>query len=316
MEEFKKGVQETSKEKFVTYALNANGAIKSKIKNMFRYLKYFIFPLKIFLHRSKIKRIIAWQQFYGIIYAFYCNLFKVKKTNQLTIMTFIYKPKNKLKNIYYKFIKFSIDNKYVDNIICYSKKECEYYSNLFGIESEKFKFCELGISKIETKVKYDEKDYIISPGRSNRDYEALIKALDGEKYKVKIICDNFKHKNTSNIEVYNDVMGEKYLAMLQNAFCVVIPLKDKNISSGQLVVLHAMQLKKPIIVTENEAINSYIKDSYNGFIVKKNKKELIKKIELLYKDKDKYNEIVENAYKEYKEKYSLETLGKKVGKII
>lgn len=316
VEEFKNGLEESSKKKFVIYGTKGYNKIKNnKLKSIVKYAMYFIFPLKIFFKRNKINTIVAWQQFYGIIYSFYCNLFKVKKKNDLTIMTFIYKPKKKLKNIYFKFIKYSIDNKYVDNIICFSRNECEYYSEIFNIKREKFKFCPLGLKKAEIKSEYDEKDFIISAGKSNRDYQFLIEALDNKDYKVKIICTTLKHKNTKNIEIYNDVWGERYLAMLKKAFCVVIPLKDENISSGQLVILQAMQFKKPIIVTNSKGIEDYIIDGYNGFIIKKDKQELLNCIEKL-KNKNIYEKIVNNAYMDYKEKYTVNELGKNVGKII
>jgi hypothetical protein len=58
--------------------------------NVKRYFKYFFFSFKIFLQRRSYSNIIAWQQFYGLLFAFYCRLFHCKKRNRLMIMTFIY----------------------------------------------------------------------------------------------------------------------------------------------------------------------------------------------------------------------------------
>ncbi len=110
-------------------------------------------------------------------------------------------------------------------------------------------------------------------------------------------------------------MGDKYFAMLKNADCIVIPLKNKNISSGQLVILQAMQLRKPIIVTDGDGIRDYIKNGYNGITIKNNKDELLQALEQI-ENKEIRNTIVSNAYKEYDNKYSLKSLGKNIGKIV
>ena len=180
---------------------------------------------------------------------------------------------------------------------------------------EKFVFLKLGIDKININMEYDEKNYIIAPGRSNRDYKFLIESLKDENYNVKIICDSIPKKKDGKIQIYTDVMGDKYFSMLKNADCVIIPLKDDKISSGQLVILQSMQLKIPIIVTESLGIRDYIKDGYNGIIINKNKKDLLNALKLL-EDKDFRQRIVDNAYRDYLEKYSLDSLGKKIGKII
>lgn len=315
VKEFKDGLENETKMKWYTYISVSNNLRKNIFDEIIRYMKYFLFPLKIFFLRKQVENIVAWQQFYGIMYAFYCNIFKVNKTNNLTIMTFIYKPKKKFGKLYFKFIKYAINNKYVDNIIVFSKNEIEYYSKIFEMPKEKFIFENLGISEIKVQREYNEKDYILAPGRSNRDYNFLIEAMKDDKYDVRIICDELSKDKCENIKIYNNVMGDKYYAMLKNAYCVVIPLKDKNISSGQLVLLQAMQLRKPIIVTDAKGVKDYIVDGYNGLIIDKSKEELIRALEKL-KNPEIYDTLAENAYKEYVEKHSLLKLGENIGKII
>lgn len=315
VKEFKNGLEKITKMKWFIYVSVSNQLRKNIFDEIVRYIKYFIYPLRIFFSRKQVKNIVAWQQFYGIIYAFYCNLFKVKKNNKLIIMTFIYKPRKKFGKLYFKFIKYAIDNKYVDNIIVFSKNECEYYSKLFNIKMEKFKFVNLSIDEIKVKTKYEEYNYVLSVGRSNRDYDFLIEAMKDEKYNVKIVCDKLLEQDYNNIKIYNDVNGDKYYAMLKNADCVVIPLKDKNISSGQLVILQAMQMRIPIIVTETRGVRDYIKDGYNGLLIKNTKEELMGALNKL-KDPNLCFKLISNGYKEYNEKYSLSKLGENVGKII
>lgn len=87
----------------------ANRDSGSVIANLRRYAKYFVFPFRIFLERKKYDVIIAWQAFYGIIFAFYCRLFHIKKQNRLVIQHFIYKPKKGfVGRIYRSFLNYCI----------------------------------------------------------------------------------------------------------------------------------------------------------------------------------------------------------------
>lgn len=93
--EYKVAIENETHEKWKLKVCLTNRLHGNRAKEMLRYLKYFIFSFKIFLSRNRYQKIIAWQQFYGLLIAFYCRLFKVKKYPDIYIMTFIYKPKKK-----------------------------------------------------------------------------------------------------------------------------------------------------------------------------------------------------------------------------
>lgn len=319
--DFLDAVIETTNKEWKVLSEVSNKRRKNGFDNFIRYIKYFLFPFQIFLHRKKIKNIISWQQFHGLLYAFYSQIFHVKKINSLTIMTFIYKDKKgMIGKLYFKFINYILHSKYIDRLICFSKEECEYYSELFSIKREIFQFFPLGFDEIQTDNlgKMDENNkFILSVGRSNRDYDFLIEAMKDEKYPLKIICDELENKRYSdNIEIYNNIFKEKFFDMLNRCYCVVVPLKDENISSGQLVLIQSMQLKKPIIVTKSNTITDYITNGYNGFIIQKEKEELLETIDKLYTDQELYHKIASNGYQEYLDKFSTRNLGMNVGRYI
>ena len=299
----------------------SNWIRKNKISNLMRYIKYFLFPLDIFIKRTQYKNIIAWQQFYGLLYAFYCRIFHVKKHSNLVIMTFIYKQKNGLiGKIYFKFIKYIVQSKYVDTFVCFSKNECKYYSKIFNVSQEKFKFCTLGIENISLRMVKDKQikteKTIISCGRSNRDYNFLYNALKGTNYHLDIISDECKLENCENITIYTKVFGQKYLEMLNNSYIVVIPFEDENISAGQLVILQAMQLGKAIICTKSNTVSDYIEEGVNGFIIEKDEEILRNLIEKLYKDEELYNKISQNQKEIFEKKFSTKALANQIGSII
>lgn len=290
----------------------------SKKKNKMKYLHFFTFPFKIYCNRKNFDKIIAWQQFYGLILAFYCRLFKTKKCNSLYIMTFIYNERGGIKGkLYYKFINYIVNSIYIDKIICFSKKESEYYANIFNASKNKFTYTELGIEKIKKKLNENEKDYFLSVGRSNRDYDFLVESLKNTNYKLKILSDYYMPKEiTDNIKVYNNVFNEKYYKMLSECKGVIVSLDNENISSGQLVILQAMQLKKPIIITKSNTAIDYVKNDYTAIIINKTKEELIKALEKVLTDNEYIRKITQSAYDDYNKRLTIEHMAQRIGNII
>jgi len=323
--EFASELSDTTGLKWKIVSCYSNGSIKSKINNFKRYIKYFFFPFNIFLKRKQIKNIIAWQQFYGLIFAFYCELFHVKKTNRLIVMTFIYKEKHGfVGKIYSAFINRIVNSKYIDKLICFSKNEVKYYSEVFHLK-DKLEYVPLGIEdyrKLIDKVDLDntanneeKQSYFLSVGRSNRDYNFLINSLQDEEHQIKILSDQLENKNIGNISIRNNVFRKQYFEQLNNCFAVIIPLENSNISSGQLVILQAMQFKKPIIITESNTIREYVTNEKNALIIKKDKQELLKAMNRLIYDMDLYNKLAKNGYSNFDKKFSLKALAINIGKL-
>lgn len=320
--EFRKALYDTTGIEWQVLDYKSNGSRTNWVSNISRYLKYFVFPFRFFLDRKNIKNIIAWQQFYGLIFAFYCRLFHVKKVNTLIVMTFIYKKKiGFIGDIYHKFMKYIVASGYIDLFTCTADRERELYSKLFNVDIDKFVFVPWGgVLDHSNEVCEDElskQKYLFAPGRSNRDWEFLINSLRGTKYNLKIACDELDNKVIDNIEIYNNIHENKMWRYIKNCFCIVISIKDTSISAGQTVLVQAMQFKKPLIITKSQGLtDDYIIDGYNGIVIEKNQEELINAIDKLRNNPKFYDEIVKNAYKNYKERYSIYQLGKNIGKAI
>ena len=193
---FIKVLESTSVDTWVVEKCISNqyhGSIKSII---IRYLLYFIFPFFIMLKRLKYERIIAWQQFYGINFAFWCRLFHLKKKNKLIVMTFIYKKKAGLMGrLYHKYMSFAVRSKYIDKIICFSKGESLYYPEVFGVDNSKFIYVPVGIAPLKD-VETSDEGYIFATGRSNRDYDFLMNVLKDTGYQCQIACDTLSDSQT------------------------------------------------------------------------------------------------------------------------
>lgn len=308
-------------------ALNANTKINWSIKNFicngernfFEEVKrYFTYVRAGFFASRKINKldyIVCWQQLFGIFCAFFARLFRKKKKSKLIIMTFIYKGKKGIiGKLYKKVVSYALQSKYIDIITLSSQKEAKKYSELFNITIDKFKFLPWGQNKDSTITTNSKGNYLISIGRSNRDYNFLVESLTDYDYKTLIYSDEEKAVEHGNCKFTGVIKGANLA--LANSFCVIIPINDPSISAGQTLLINAMMYKKPIICTESSGLtDDYLINGFNGIIIKKDKNELIKAIESL-KNEGYYNTIANNGYREWQEKYSIKAMGENMAKIV
>ena len=295
-------------ESWVSKSKKTNHLHGGILKNIIRFIWYFIFPLEFLIQRKKYNKIIGWQQFYGLNFAFWSRLFHLKKHNDLTVMTFIYKKKNSFLGIlYHQYMSYIVSSIYVDRYICFAKEECKYYSDLFGVNINKFIYVPLGEPKVEVASKADD-GYVFATGRSNRDYNFLVNSLKDTDYTLKIACDTFYYRKNDNIVVLNDCHGQDMYTLMARCHCVIVPLKDLKMSSGQLVVLQAMSLGKPVICTKSDGIKDYVEDKVTGILIDNKKEQLLTALNCLYADNVVYKNMSEKAYQSYCENFTEEAM--------
>ena len=316
LNDFKEGLEESSHERFVINSYVSNWGRTTLWKKVKRYLVYFVAPVSIFINRKKYKIIVGWQQFYSIIFAFYCKIFKVKKTFNLYVLNFTYKEKHGLiGKIYFYFMKNIINSKYIDYLYVPSNDyiiECE---KKLGVNRDKFVVLPFGIPDRYNKYKEDyiKDNYYLSIGRSNRDYDWLVSEWQNIDEPLYIISDNYTPtvKISNNIKIINNIAGDAQYPFIMGSKALIIPIKVENICSGDTVLLTAMSFKKRVIVTENSTLaEMYIDDGINGCVVSKNHGCLQKTIS---KIKNKNNIGIE-ARKTYEKKYSRRNMGITFGK--
>ncbi|MBE5958155.1 MAG: glycosyltransferase family 4 protein [Lachnospiraceae bacterium] len=316
--EFIEGLEEATDYQWIPIIYNSNKG-RNKFTNIVRYIKYFTFPARIFLKRKRYDIIIGWQEFYGLIFAFYCRLFHVRKENRLIIKNFIYNPKKGfIGHVYFKFMNYIVKSEYVDVYICASKTMVDYCCETFNEPKEKFVFIPFGVRDYFEEMGFMQaptNDYILSLGRSNRDWDFLIKSFKSLPYNLKIVCDTLKENDVpKNVEILNDVWGDRQFEYIYNCKCMVIPIDNGKIASGDTVLLTAMSFSKPSIITKPSCLaDDYVEEGYNGIVINKNSDELEMAIKKVFENKELYDELATNSRKFYLEKHSLHAYGNRVG---
>lgn len=299
----------------------ANGGRKSQFHNFLRYVKYFAFPFQVFLSRRRYDCIIGWQAFYGLIFAFYCRLFRVRKINFLVVKNLTYKPKKGwIGKLYFRFMRYIIKSEYVDIFLCSTRSHCDFCAHIFGEPRERFVFAPFGVMDVSKRISpvEEKEDYILSLGRSNRDWDFLIETLGNTEFPVRIVCDELhREKLPPNIRVYNDVWQERSWEMIRDCACMVIPIQDGSVASGETVLIQAMCFGKPVIAARpGGQWTEYITNGKNGFVVEKDGEALLAALREVLTEEEKYRAISQNCRREYENRFSLLRYGQRVGELV
>ena len=210
----------------------------------------------------------------------------------------------KIKRAIQRFIFSSIDIIFVS-----STHEIDAYSNRLNKPEKHFKFLPFHTNITEPGI-MKRGNYLLSAGKTGRDYKVLAEAVKDMDVEVIIVSDEHNIKGIqfpSNVKVLVNVPYSKYLDLLYNCRLVVVPLKKVVKSTGQVVFLEAMATGKPVIATETVGTKDYLQSGVNGILVPPEDPIALREaIKTLMKNPSLEKEITANALEAVKNNYTLE----------
>ena len=191
----------------------------------------------------------------------------------------------------------------------------EELSEEFKISIDLFRTIPFGVEDRYAKYKNNKinEEFVLSIGRSNRDYDWLVKQWKEIDYPLYIISDTYKPtiEMPKNVTIMNNISGEKQYPYMVSCKALIIPINVENVSSGDTVLLTAMSFERNVIVTKNSTLaEMYIEDKKDGFIVDKKSKELKPIIEKIITKKI---DLGSNARKKFLDNYSRYIMGVNIG---
>jgi glycosyltransferase involved in cell wall biosynthesis len=112
--------------------------------------------------------------------------------------------------------------------------------------------------------------YVFSGGWTNRDYDALLRCaaqLPDISFTIVASAKNrLIEQAPANVRLLLDIDQAEFNQLLAGSKFVVIPLQEDVGSSGQMVLLSAMELGKPVIVPRVGAVTEYVEDGVTGVL--------------------------------------------------
>ena len=155
----------------------------------------------------------------------------------------------------------------VDMAVCHSREELSRYMGWYPKHAHRLRFHPFGFAldphgEADSKgVKLPDVPYLFSAGRSSRDYATLIGAARGLDIPLYIACDSHSELSgsdlPSNVTVLRTCYGPTFRRWMQGAQVAITPLEPVIHSAGQMVVMQALALGVPQIVTDVPGIRGY-----------------------------------------------------------
>lgn len=134
-------------------------------------------------------------------------------------------------------------------VIVYSRLERDRYASLFP--GPRIQFIRWGGSmnarrEFMAQAAHQTERYVLTAGRSGRDYATLFAAMQGLEIELRVVCDLASALPPippgTRITVLANCYGMDYLRELAGAEAVAIPLAVGDISAGQMVMSQAFGL--------------------------------------------------------------------------
>jgi glycosyltransferase involved in cell wall biosynthesis len=244
-------------------------------------------------------------QLFGLFRA----LFRVKKPRHIVLELMLDEAGNdwrwKLKNLLQRLCFSSVDVIFVS-----SRGEVVSYARRLNLPEGRIRFLPFHTNVVEPRNIPASGDFILSAGKTGRDFTTLAAAVEGLDIRVVVVSDRTHLEGVNfppNVEVFCNISYEKYLELLYASRLVVVPLKKLVKSTGQVVFLEAMALGKPVIATLTTGTRDYIEDHVTGILVPpENPGELRKAIESLIDNPTLVTGMARGALEVVKEKHTFE----------
>ena len=286
---------------------------KQSNKLLYRWYCYIKGALYIIRNRKKYDAIFIWQQMVGFILFEILSIFHRKIDNiiSFTIIT----DSNFLFRKYKKhFVKNALRQ---SKALIWPSLEMSNEAKISFPEFDNknhFKVTPLfDVINIDFPVdkELDDpyfRDGIFTAGKSERDFDIVIRAFRHTDVPVTIVCpDEYPITETDitpNIRIlrFSRVSHEQYYALAGQAFCILISVTNEKSPCGQLIVSFAMDNQKPIISTDCYGVRDFVVNNVNGILFKVGKHdEIFSGYEKLKNDKAFTNQLVKNAKSTAKE---------------
>jgi len=215
----------------------------------------------------------------------------------------------------------------IDAVICFSKSQAIYWKKVYGYDRV---FSVLyGVNPQKYEPNYEVGDYIISLGRSDRNYDMLIKALPRLNKNVKTIIvygkDPITRKSpilkpsytSKNIRVYYELSRSTCLKLIASASFVVLPLKRVYYATGHTVLLESMALGKTVLISKIPAVLEYIENWKTGiFSDPTDEEDFVEKINYLLENEEMLVKIGQNARRAVEEKFNEKNMVNNILRIV
>jgi glycosyltransferase involved in cell wall biosynthesis len=214
----------------------------------------------------------------------------------------------------------------VSRVVVFTPFEVEQYQRLLSLAPEAISYCPHGwfdpmrwyvpreIHKSDAQAQNGK--FILTSGRSYRDYQTLARAVEGTEVCVKVSSRPF---NLAGIKLPKNMESMEWLdyRVLQDYLyeCnfYVVPLQSITFAGGDSSLLHAMSFGKAVVATRAPSTETYIEHGQTGLLVEPGDVEGMRHAILhLWRNPNEAVRMGKEARRRFEEKHTMDKLAQRV----
>lgn len=159
----------------------------------------------------------------------------------------------------------------IERFVVHSTAEVSIVREWLGLEEGAVQFVPLQRAPIPA-LEEEERDapFAVAMGSANRDYRTLIEAAARAPIPLTIVAAPRAVEGLAippNVTLRSGLSPEQCWRLAQRARFSVVPLADTNAASGQVTVIEAMRMDRPVIATRSAGTVDYVEDGSTGLLV-------------------------------------------------
>lgn len=196
-------------------------------------------------------------------------------------------------------------------VLTNSSAEIDSISRRFRLAPSKIRFVPLNSTVGAPHIESEDDGYVIAAGRTLRDYPTLLDAARLlPDISFRIVCgasDLIGAEIPGNVSVIREAPRERYLEELRKSRIVAIPLLPTERATGQVVLLDAMAMGKPVVTTRVPGVLDYVEPEKNGVLIDpRDAGPLAEAIRRLWNDPSERKRLGQAAYQTVSERATIE----------
>jgi glycosyltransferase involved in cell wall biosynthesis len=162
--------------------------------------------------------------------------------------------------------------------------------------------------------------YILSSGRSYRDYDTLARAVKGTEVEVKVSGRDF---NLSQVDLPRNMQATGWLPYRElqdyifKSHFYVVPLLPIAHAGGDSSLLHAMSFGRAVVATRAPSTETYIQHGVTGLLVEPNDVAGMRQAILrLWNNPDEAEQMGQAARRRFEEHHTIDKLAQRIYQVV
>ena len=198
-----------------------------------------------------------------------------------------------------------------DLIVFWSSNQRAIFRDVLDVPDGRLLFVPFGIeTDFYTESTAPRGRFVLSVGRDRgRDWKTLVTAVNGLSYPVKLVCEPGAVQGLAlapHVELVGEVDHLELRRLLGEASLVALALDpDVAYPSGQTVMLNAMAVGTPVVLTGSPAMQDYTRHDENAWVVTPGEPDGLRAgIETVLSDATLASRLRSNALRDVRERFN------------